>query len=181
MRFSRPEVVDITKAWVAISIAFGIVISHNFPFFYSFIISALTVGIGFLLHELAHKMVAQNYGYRAEFHSFDQMLLLAIFFSFFGFVFAAPGAVFISGKVNKKKNGIVSLAGPLTNLILASLFFTIGVIVPSALISYGFLINSWLAFFNLLPFWQLDGKKVFNWSKLVYFLTLAIAFIFVFM
>ncbi len=31
--------------------------------------------------------------------------------------------------------------------------------------SLGVLINLWLAFFNMLPFSVLDGKKVLAWSK----------------
>ena len=185
MKTSKKEIQDIFKAWIAISIAFAIVLRSSFDnIFLSFILSAITVGIGFLLHELAHKAMAQKYGHRAEFRSFDSMLILAIIFSFFGFVFAAPGAVMIPGNLSKKKNGIVSLVGPLTNLILALLFLAISVIVTSGFLNlignYGFRINTWLAVFNMIPLWNFDGKKVFDWNKAVYFVFVVVALIFLF-
>ena len=176
---SKKEIIDILKAWVAVSIAFGIVLSTSFPdFFQKFIIAALTVGIGFLLHELGHKLVAQKYGCFAEFRSFDNMLVLAIAMSFFGFVFAAPGAVMISGRVNTRKNGIISAAGPLVNLGLALAFLPLFLISSKffhMLALYGFVINSWLALFNMIPVWMFDGRKIWKWNKAAYFAMAAAA------
>lgn len=179
------EIRDILKAWIAVSIAFGIVLSASFSDFYQkFIIAALTVGIGFLLHELGHKFVAQRYGCFAEFRSFDNMLILAIAMSFFGFVFAAPGAVMISGRVNIRRNGIISAAGPLVNLGLAVLFLPL-FFIPSQFLQlvalYGFMINSWLALFNMIPVWLFDGHKIWRWNKAVYFAMAAIALSFMFL
>lgn len=182
---SEIEIKDIIKAWAAISLAFAILLSKSIfssDFYAKFIIASLTVGIGFLLHELGHKIVAQRYGCFAEFRSFDTMLLLAIAMSFFGFILAAPGAVMISGRVNKAKNGVISAAGPVVNLILA-LFFLILVFADlpalfKTISYYGFMINSWLALFNMLPFWLFDGYKVFRWNKLVYGILVAISALF---
>lgn len=172
---SEIELRDIIKAWVAISLAFAILLSKSIfssDFYLNFIISSLTVGIGFLLHELGHKVVAQKYGCFAEFRSFDHMLLLAIGMSFFGFIFAAPGAVMISGRVNKRKNGIISAAGPIVNLILALIFLILTFFqLPNLFKSiayYGFYINSWLALFNMIPFGLFDGSKILRWDKVVY-------------
>src|SRR3989338_6487641 len=144
---SEKEIKDIIKAWLAISAAFGIVLSSSLSGFYiNVVIAALTVGIGFLLHELGHKFVAQKYGCFAEFRSFDSMLVLAIAMSFLGFVLAAPGAVMISGRINKRKNGIISAAGPVINIVLALLFLALGFAgLPNLfklVASYGFMINS---------------------------------------
>ena len=88
---SEREIRDLIKAWVAISIAFAMVMKGfaNLNFYQAFVVAAITVGTGFLLHEMGHKIVAQRYGCFAEFRSFDKMLLLAILMSFFGFVLAA--------------------------------------------------------------------------------------------
>jgi Zn-dependent protease len=183
---SEVEIKDLIKAWIAISIAFAIVMrSLDLNFYSSFIIASLTVGIGFLLHELGHKFVAQRYGCFAEFRSFDQFLILAIIMSFFGFVFAAPGAVMISGPVGVRRNGKISVAGPLVNLALALMFLSILLIPPTGIFRifavYGFLINSWLALFNMIPFGNLDGAKVLRWSKPVYALVVLIAVVFMFL
>ena len=172
---SRIELMDMLKAWLAISVAFAIVLSSSIfsaDVYKKFIIASLTVGIGFLLHELGHKVVAQKYGCFAEFRSFDNMLFLSIAMSFLGFVFAAPGAVMISGRVSKARNGMISAAGPTVNLALAVVFFGMAFIqIPNLfkqVAYYGFVINSWLALFNMIPVWLFDGYKVFKWNKLAY-------------
>lgn len=178
---SGREIRDLIKAWIAISIAFAIVMRGfaNLSFYQAFIVAAITVGTGFLLHELGHKLVAQRYGCFAEFRSFDQMLLLAVLMSFFGFIFAAPGAVMINGPVGVRRNGKISAAGPVVNLVLAILFLWVLLMQPEGILKviafYGFFINSWLALFNMLPFWNFDGKKVLRWDKKVYGIIVAVA------
>jgi len=181
--FSEEELGDLTKAWLAISLAFAIVLNGGFSieitFGYMFLLSALTVGVGFIFHELSHRTVAKHFGCYARFKSFDQMLILAVVMSFFGFVFAAPGAVMISGPVGRRRNGMISASGPAANLILALGFLGLLLLEPIALVKniayYGFLINTWLALFNMLPFWNFDGKKILNWNKVVYFGMVAVA------
>ncbi|MDP3765349.1 MAG: hypothetical protein Q8R04_02450 [Nanoarchaeota archaeon] len=182
---SETELKDLIKAWLAISTAFAIALStsiFSFDFYSKFVIASLTVGIGFLLHEIGHKIVGQRYGCVAEFRSFDNMLLLAIAMSFFGVIFAAPGAVMISGRVNKIKNGKISAAGPIVNLVLALIFLVFIFIQLPKLFKdiayYGFLINSWLALFNMIPFWLFDGHKILKWNKLAYGSIVAAALLF---
>lgn len=185
MRFSAFEVKELGKAWAAISLAFAILYSK--PVFFSrtfllaFSLSALVVGTGFLLHELAHKFLAQKYGCWAEFRADNKMLLVMLVLSFFGFIFAAPGGVYIHGPLTSQKHGKISLAGPFVNLFLALLCFILilgG--IDTLLTRYGFTINSWLAVFNLLPFGPLDGAKVLLWSKKVYFSVLALSLVLLF-
>jgi Zn-dependent protease len=175
MRTSNKEIIDLLKAWMAISIAFAILLKKDWTaneLIYSFIISAVTVGIAFLLHEMAHKALAQRYGLFAEFRSFDAMLVIAIAMSFFGFVLAAPGAVMIRGHVTRDKNGKLSAMGPLTNLLLALVFFGIKLTNPAGILleiaNYGVIINSWIAVFNMIPIWNFDGSKIWAWNKAVY-------------
>ena len=182
---SETELRDILKAWIAISIAFAIAISGSVfsaSLYTKFIIASLTVGVGFLFHELGHKIVAQKYGCFAEFRSFDNMLILAIIMSFFGMVFAAPGAVMISGHVNKKRNGKISAAGPIINLVLSfAILMAMFASLPNLfreIAYYGFMINSWLALFNMIPFWLFDGYKILKWNKFVYGGIISVALLF---
>jgi len=184
MKFSKIEREHLFKAWVAISLAFGIVLSGGISGIFGpnlltmIIISALTVGVGFLAHEIAHKYVAQRYHCYAEFRAFDTMLILAIFMSFFGFVFAAPGAVMIRGVINRERNGKISIAGPITNIIIALFFLLLlNLSILPMLSKYGLLINAWLALFNMIPFGNLDGAKVLRWDKKIYGITTAVALI----
>ncbi|MBW3003457.1 site-2 protease family protein, partial [Candidatus Woesearchaeota archaeon] len=142
-------------------------------FLVAFALSIVVVGIGFIFHELAHKVLAQRYGCQAEFRSFDMMLIIAILIAFSGFIFIAPGAVMIGGRhISKKENGKISAVGPLTNIILALVFFglsliAVGEVLPM-IMQYGFILNSLLAVFNMLPFGNFDGIKVFRWNKLIW-------------
>jgi len=184
---SDVELRDLLKAWLAISFAFAIILkgSIGLSFYQVFIIAFVTVGTGFLLHELGHKIVAQRYGCFAEFRSFDQMLMLAVVMSFFGFIFAAPGAVMIQGHVGMARNGRISAAGPMVNLVLALVFLFLIISFPAGLLHaisfYGFFINSWLALFNLIPIWNLDGAKILKWNKTVYGIMVGIAIMFLFL
>lgn len=167
--FTHKEIFDLLKAWIAVTVAFVILyfkdISNLLPLF---IVLLFTVGIGFLLHELAHKFLAIKYRCHTEFKADNKMLLFMIATSFFGFVFAAPGGVYISGLVDKRKYGLVSLAGPLTNMVLALIFLGLNYLTGLNILIYGYIINSWLGLFNMLPFFGLDGYKVFIWNKLIY-------------
>ena len=173
MQFSSLEVKELLKAWTAVSLAFALLYSYGDFFSSTFLqilgICAVIVGSGFLLHELAHKYLAQKYGCWAEFRADNKMLLFMLAVSFFGFIFAAPGGVYIHGALSRERHGKISLAGPMVNLALGVFFFVLiflGVTHP--LVSFGLRINSWLAVFNLLPFWQLDGLKVLQWHKGIY-------------
>jgi Zn-dependent protease len=181
---SEIEINDLIKAWIAISIAFGILINRMIPisFYLSFIVSSITVGTGFLFHELGHKLVAQKYGCFAEFRASNFMLILAVFIAWiFGIVFAAPGAVMISGPVGRRRNGKISLAGPATNIILAFLFFTLLLANPVGIIKIlaviGFFVNSLLAMFNMIPFGIFDGRKVIAWNKTIFYIVFIISII----
>ncbi len=191
MRFSKIEKEHLLKSWLAISFAFAVIIGNVFSaeFLIYFFISLITVGLGFLLHEMAHKFVAQKYGCWAEFRADDRMLLLAIFSAFLGFVFAAPGAVLISGRVTKEKNGKISIAGPLANLFLAFLFLFIRFLISfsfpitgilAVVLDYGYRINAFIGLFNMIPAMNFDGAKILRWNKLIYFITVGVFLVLVF-
>ena len=46
---------------------------------------------------------------------------------------------------------------------------------------YGLLINSWLALFNMIPFWNFDGKKIFIWNKTIWLSVVAVSILFVYL
>jgi Zn-dependent protease len=196
IKTSKTELVDIAKAWMVLSLAFTFVYTStsliggrgfsgifSSQFLLMFVVSLFTAGIGFLLHELAHKLVAQHYGCTAEFRAFDQMLYLALGLAVLvGFIFAAPGAVMIAGQVTRKENGIISLAGPLTNFILGLIFLGLNIIYPAYTFIFqtGFLINFWLGLFNMIPFGNFDGLKILHWSRFAWGMMVVVGVYFVF-
>lgn len=190
--FSRIETEHLFRAWFFISLAFAIMmvkpqqsfltpitalLSPNFMIILS--LSALTAGIGFVFHEMAHKLLAQKYKCFAEFRSNNTMLLFSVLISFTGVLFAAPGAVMINGNIDRKKHGKIAASGPAMNIALAIVFLALMLLIPNPLVRvvsyYGLLINSWLAMFNLLPFPMFDGIKVLEWDKVIYAILMIIA------
>lgn len=185
MAFSLKELKDIFVAWIVLSLAFAWIISGHgknaLGFQTALIASLITVGTGFVLHELAHRFVALKFGALAEFRAWTTGLIFALITAFFGFLFAAPGAVYIfKENLTARENGIISIAGPLTNLVIG--FFFLGVaLFSSGMIQTIFLIGSqinfYLGFFNMLPLFVLDGKKVFDWNKAIWAITFIALFI----
>ena len=173
MNFSTRELRDLAIAWIALGVAFtfffggGVSVLQSGGFITLFAISMATAGVGFLLHEVAHKVVAVRYGQIAEFRADYGMLFLAIASSLAGFLFAAPGAVHHRGRLTDREHGLIALAGPVTNLGLAAIFLPTLLVFPRVG-AYGVGINLLLAGFNMLPLGPLDGKTVFRWSKLVF-------------
>ena len=174
---------ELIISWITISVAFASVWSGIFQFdeFIHFLpISFVAVGTGFIFHELAHRTVAKHYGCLAEFRMWKEGLILALvlpIITFGRFFFAAPGAVYIYGPhLTRRENGIISLAGPLTNTIVAIVFLTILFLLPNTLmfpyvkdLCLGVAhLNLWFAFFNLIPIPPLDGSKVISWNPIVW-------------
>jgi Zn-dependent protease len=167
LTFTYKETIDLVKAFVSVTLIFWWVASPSGPINYSLLpIIALFVGLAFILHELAHKAMATYYGYRSEFHSFDKMIFVSLLLGFIGFIFLAPGAVMVDGVRKLKHLGIISIVGPMTNVILALICLLLAQWLPIA--NFGFQINAWLAFFNMIPLWGLDGAKVLAWNKVVF-------------
>lgn len=192
-RFSKRELGDIAIAVIVLSLALtilykrGAIITYLGDEFGSaakwivlFGICLLLVVFSFLLHEFGHKFTAQNFGMRSEFRIFPTGLFITLLTSVLGFLFAAPGAVYIEGNPTRKENGIISIAGPAVNILLTlvgiagCLAFNGGgvVVIFFYLLAY---LNAFLAVFNLLPIPPLDGSKIWGWSMPVYIVAIAMA------
>ncbi len=187
IRFGREEMWNITVAVLALTLAFTIFVILNWNpgningmtriFWYLFAggVAFVAVITGFLLHELAHKIIAQRNGAWAEFRAYPLGLLIAIIFAFLGFVFAAPGAVYIQGMISKKQNGLISIAGPLVNISLGAVFLISAIYIETGLLGFALeliaLINLTLGAFNMIPIPPFDGYKVLRWNIPVYALT----------
>lgn len=180
--------IELLKAWAGTTLAFAVVQTGagnllSGGFLTNLLIAAIVAGIGFVLHELAHRVVARGYGAQAHFIANDQWLLISIAISFVGFFIAAPGAVWHRGYLTPRQGGLIALAGPVTNLVL-SVIFLAALIATAALrlglptwvittFYIGFKFNAWLGLFNMIPAGPFDGAKVLAWDWRVFGVTVA--------
>lgn len=194
IEFDETELRDLAAAWVALGVAFTFFLAYVFipgwnlfewnqhlgALLELFVLSSLAVGTGFLLHELAHKVVAIRFGQVAAFRADYGMLGLAVASGLAGFIFAAPGAVYHRGRITERENGLVAVAGPITNLVLALAFLPL-VFLPGFLGALGWIgvvINALLAAFNMIPFGPLDGRTVLDWHTGVFVLVFGVSLAF---
>jgi Zn-dependent protease len=205
------EILEFVLSALILGIAFGVAIAGGAGAFFNMaglrntiFQSLIIVAFAFVLHELAHRVVARRFGYKAVYHIWPLGLLFAIGSSLIGFLYASPGAVFIDAnggdpKKAAKQMGITALAGPIVNIVLSILFVgitygaigcfrnylsTTGTTYESMSQTIDFVlgitiigveINAWMAVFNLIPFGQFDGYKIFRWSKIYWAISMAVA------
>lgn len=190
----RNDNVELLKAWAGTSLAFAIyfmggrVLSPIFV--YGLAIAAVTTGIGFLLHELAHRVVARRFGAEAHFVANNAWLLISIAIAFLSVFIAAPGAVWHRGYLTTRQGGLIALAGPATNLVIALLFLAGYFVLPRGanvlgialrdICAIGYSINAWLGLFNMIPAGPFDGAKVLAWDWRIFGATVAIGLLLTF-
>lgn len=184
-RFSRREIIELAISVLVLSLAFTIVLTRSnwgldgFPLFFLiwYGLCFALVALSFIPHELGHKFLAQKYGAWSEYRMSGKGLLMSLMISLFGFIIAAPGAVYINGRIDEEQNGKISAAGPMVNIIISaaaivSLQFVTGMWTVS-LLSFLAYLNAMLAIFNLIPIPPLDGSKVIRWSMPVWIAMIA--------
>ena len=193
MSFSKYEKEQLTESIGILTVAFTLALSDGLApvmsspeiLFNTLPLAFGAVMTGFLLHELAHKWMAQQYGCWAEYRGNRNGLLFALLMSSFGFLLAAPGAVMGSGRITERQNGIIAAVGPISNIIIALTafpiyIFTVGLESPVSLIGelarFIVIINLILGGFNMIPIQPLDGSKIIVWSKYAYFGIIAAIF-----
>jgi len=217
MKFSRIELRDLGICWLVLSVCFSVgvffvrsgdpITTKLMNFLVIMLATLIAMGSGFIIHELSHKAVAQHFKCWAEFRTWVPGLVISIataLLSFGTFIFFAPGAVHILAyrDLTKKEDGLISLSGPASNLLLAALFLipysfrhvtgnatefmwqfnVFGISFASypynmltLLGRIGFQMNLWLAAFNLIPYGPLDGAKIIAWNKTVWGLLAAVS------
>ena len=153
----------------------AVIITEYVPFLNMLIISVIFLIIAITVHEYSHALIAYKLGDpTAKIYGrlslnplkhIDPLGLLALFIFRIGWGKPVPIDTY-NFKNPKRDEILVSVAGPASNFILAILVSTIiKLISPPLNITfylYQFIsLNIFLAVFNLLPIWPLDGSKIF--------------------
>jgi Zn-dependent protease len=168
--FTGREIMEETISIIVMTISFSIALGrfNDWPDY--LIPSFFAVFTGFFLHEMGHKIVAQNNDLWSEYRMHLKGLVLAFASSIIGLVIASPGYLDVQGNPSDEVAGQMSFAGPATNIMLAicaiPFFFIDGVIGFTAFLII--VVNSVLALFNLIPFDPMDGSRIWPWSPLHY-------------
>jgi Zn-dependent protease len=174
------EIKQLTISAIVLAFVFGFAYSGGFRGISALVIyfpvSLVVISLGFVLHELGHRTIAKRFDCHAAYRIWKQGLLFAVLITLVtngAFIFAAPGAVMIypktdlwgrSASITRKKMGLISVAGPAMNIILAAAFIVLNFLFPSFIFSLGAFINIWFALFNMIPFPPFDGSKIFAWN-----------------
>jgi Zn-dependent protease len=187
VRFSQKEIQHLAAAaFLVVGVGMSMVLFPTF-FYGSYDIDYVMLTlftaiftISFFVHEIAHKTIAQRYGLWAEFRMTTLGSILTMISMFSPIKFISPGAVMVSGYDDKQMIGKISIAGPLTNIVLSTTFLAAGSVAPppyESLLILGSAFNAWIALFNLIPFGVFDGLKVFLWDRRIWALGFAASLI----
>lgn len=169
--FSQKEVKHIAvAALLVVGIGFSIAL---YGFRWELAVMAIFAGVmtaSFLVHEIAHKVIAQRKGLWAEFRLTTWGAVLTFISVFLPFKMISPGAMMIGGSVPSGEDIVrISIAGPITNIIISSalfgLAFTLSQSIFASMLSFAAYINAFMAVFNLIPFGILDGYKIYSFNK----------------
>ncbi len=157
----------------------------QYPYIFLLYIVAILSAIS--IHEFAHAWTADHLGdptprlqKRLTLNPLSHLELYGLLFLVIaGFGWGKPVVYDPYNLKNPRRDGaIISLAGPISNILLATLFSVVHLLIPSfSFMSLIFIrVNVSLAIFNLLPIHPLDGfgivegiiskKNLKSWQKL---------------
>jgi Zn-dependent protease len=180
--FSKNEIKDLLISVLALALIFSSFQIDLIP------MTLFVVILVFFSHELGHKFLAQHYGLAAEYRMWLWGIILGLIVAILpgGFVFVAPGAVYIShrrefafqvSRLTRRQYGLINFIGPLINIIVGVAMITLNFFVPLELFILTARVSLFLAMFNLIPIPPLDGSKIFAWDRRLWGLAFAISLI----
>ena len=127
----------------------GTPVSLSLWFFLIFLMTTMSYGIcifiAVLIHELAHAWVANLKGYQVYSINVDLF----------------SGSAAIDSNMHERDSVPITAAGPLSNLLLAIIGFTLMMLVPDLPYVKDFItVNTFLFVFNILPIYPMDGGRI---------------------
>ncbi|MHA2433030.1 MAG: hypothetical protein ACXADO_07380, partial [Candidatus Thorarchaeota archaeon] len=132
------------------------------------------------------KYVSQRYGMTSELRMTHQGYYLPAVAILFSIPIFGTGTMMTGGVRSMDDFAKSSLAGPVSNLIIAGCLVSVaGIIRPTGLLVgplgfvlyYGTILNALLGLFNMIPFRGFDGGTVYRWDKRVWVVVTASLFL----
>lgn len=159
IKSSKTEIIHLSIATILVT-AVGMSLNGYKHLSWQFIAVFISA---FLVHELAHKFLAQYYGTWAEFRAQMYGLIITAISALpmMPFKFIAPGAVMV-GLSDRKQFGRVALIGPMTNIVMGFSFLACAYLLPyhPVLIFWSFL-QCMDCHVQFTPIWCIGRRKNF--------------------
>ncbi len=141
--------------------------------------------IAVIVHDLGHRMVARKLEIYGQYRFWGLGTISMLLTSWlFGMAFAQPARYVFNNEdeLEMRDMALVTLAGPAVSLLFAILLLPFALIggVAGQIAVAGFTMNLMTVVYNLMPFSPMDGKILYEWSKLFWmlmFMPLALFFI----
>lgn len=160
-------------------------------YIYAIIEGLIGAALGLIVNETIRRRIEKHFGASSIYKLWPIGVLLGIITSIISFgniVFTAFGKKKIKPKKISRwekeqthlKNvefGIISISGPLSNIILAIISMFIYKIINIELFFTISFVNLWMCLSNLLPFHPLDGAKVMVWDRRIWLLSILLPFL----
>lgn len=152
------------------------------------LLPTLAFAIAIIPHELAHRQTARARGCWSRFVLYPPGFLATFFVNLAMGMLTHRPLLFLSGYTliscpgyTREDEGLISLAGPLTNIAISLISLSLLYFVYLDSLYYYFILilmelNSFVAFFNLLPLGPLDGAKIFRWNTALWAVAIAVSF-----
>lgn len=190
--FTLAETRDLIIATLVLGFLFSIALKNfevttSSSIFVNFITAIAIVAPALILHEIAHKFVAQKYGCKANYALWPIGAVMAVLITLLTggrVIFAALGAVMIATTystrlgyrfvgLSNEELGKIAWSGPVVNIAIALFSFFLISFAP-LFFETVIMINLIIALFNMIPFPPLDGSKIIGWSWFVWGGTLSL-------
>ncbi|MEM3326692.1 MAG: peptidase M50 [Thermoproteus sp.] len=179
----------VNEAAAFVLAVFSVAVAYMLNFLnplYGRLLPTLAIAIAIVPHELAHRQTARSRGCWSRFVLYPPGFFVTLFVNAIVGALARSPVLFISGYTliscyshDRDDDGIISLAGPLTNIAIALMSYAVLLSpiyigpVAAEFLEYLMRLNAFVAFFNLLPLGPLDGAKVFRWNIAAWAVVLA--------
>ncbi len=132
----------------------------------------LTGGIVLVLHEMGHRIIAHRSKVDSEYQFWGVgTIVLMLTAWLFGMAFAQSGRFLVDKKgASPRSLMIIMLTGPIISLAISILFLPLiffgGILAQIG--ALGFSMNLVTVVYNLMPFVPMDGKPIYDGSKLLW-------------